>query len=41
MAFLKSIFAKKKNNSQESTIDEELQEEKIRLLKMLMLFFSY
>ena len=28
MAFLKSIFAKKKNNSQESTIDEELQEEK-------------
>ena len=28
MAFFKSIFSKKKNNSQESTIDEELQEEK-------------
>ena len=27
MAFFKSIFSKKKNNSQESTIDEELQEE--------------
>ena len=28
MAFFKSIFVKKKNNSQESTIDEELQDEK-------------
>ncbi len=28
MAFLKSVFAKKKNNSQENTLDEELQEEK-------------
>ena len=28
MAFLKSVFSKKKNNNQENDIDEELQEEK-------------